>query len=142
MEINSKLRSGNPEVDQYLSDLEDHILGWQASNIKSLIQSCDHMSGIVAEDIMVMAQPGDFESLDSQLKILGSKKKELYQVFKEVMREIKHFKVIPDLIEEMKPKVYTQEVKVPVIEEKVVIEEPVAQRPRNISDLALIKAQK
>jgi len=138
--IDQKKRSGNSEVDEYITELENSWLTFEASNIKKLIISCDHVAGILADDILLLPKLGDDED-ETKLQMLGSRKNKHFIAFKNVIADIKHFKTISDLLEEMKPKLHVPEAKVPekalkqeIIEEKTTIR-------KNISDIALGKKQ-
>lgn len=111
MELKPNLRSGNKEVDEYLSELENSWIEFDASNIKKLIMACDATAGILADDVILLPNLGDDQD-EGRLQMLGSKKNKLFLAFKNVIADIKHFKTISDMLEELKPKIYVQEVKV------------------------------
>lgn len=100
--------------------------------------ACDQVAGTLADDILLLPKLGDDED-DVKLQMLGSRKNKHFMAFKNVISDIKHFKTISDLLDEMKPKLHVPEVKDVVKEDKEVkIEEKIPVR-KNISDIALGK---
>lgn len=108
MQINKKIRANNKTVDEYIESLEQYILTFDASNIKKLILACDSVAGILADDIVLLPKLGDDED-ETKLQMLGSKKNKHFMAYKNVIADIKHFKTISDLVEELKPKEHTEE---------------------------------
>lgn len=131
-----KLRSNNKEIDTYIQELEDWIEGFEASNIKKLIDSCDNMAGIIADDIRLIATNQDDETIDAKLQMLGSKKNKIYERFLSLIGQIKHFKTISDILNEIKPK--RQPTKESLSQEPESSDKAIEDevKPRNISDLA------
>lgn len=115
MEINLNIRSGKEDVDAYISDLEQYILSWEASNIKKLLTACDDLSGVVAEDVTLISKG----TPNPKLKILSEDKSDLYDKFIDLMGKIKNFKAASDILEEIKPKVIQLNSKEPESAEKV-----------------------
>lgn len=137
MEIQQKLRSGDPKVDQYISELEKYVMAFEHNNIGKLIIAVNDVAGVIADDVIMLKKNGDDEEIDNRLQMLGSKKNKIYQRYRELISDIKHFKTISDIINDLKPKSTQEDKKGAVIEDKSGIEKPVIKR--NISDLALHK---
>lgn len=64
--IKSGIKTGDLMVDQYIEDLHDYILSFEASNIKKLILATDRLAGVIAEDIDKIIQ-GEDETEDEVL---------------------------------------------------------------------------
>lgn len=109
MQIEKQKRSGKKEIDDYIISLEDWIEGFNASNIKKLIDACDNMAGIIADDIVLLSTNQDDETIDSKLQMLGSKKNKIYERYLALIGQIKHFKAVHDILEEIKPKSATKQ---------------------------------
>lgn len=137
MEIQQKLRSGDPKVDHYISDLEKYVMAFENNNIGKLILAVNDVAGVIADDVIMLKKNGDDDEIDNRLQMLGSKKNKIYQRYRELISDIKHFKTISDIINDLKPKTTSEDKKGAVIEDKSGIEKPVIKR--NISDLALHK---
>lgn len=107
MEINKKIRTGKPEVDSYIEQLENHILEFDVSSIKKLIVACNEVAGIIADDIILLKENTDDDEIDNKLQMMGSKKSKIYQRYREIVGDLKHFKTLHDMNEDLKPKVAT-----------------------------------
>jgi len=57
--IKDGIKTGDPAVDQYIQDLHEYILSFEASNIKKLILATDRLAGVIAEDIDKIIQGED-----------------------------------------------------------------------------------
>lgn len=137
MEINKNIRTGQPKVDEYISYLENHILEFDASNIKKLIMACDEVVGIVADDIILLKENSDDDEIDNKLQMMGSKKNKIYQRYREVVSDLKHFKTLSDMVAELKPKVSIKESKSTTEPKTTEIQEVKPKVKRNIQDFAL-----
>lgn len=105
MEINKKIRSNKPEVDSYIEQLENHILEFDVSSIKKLIVACNEVAGIIADDIILLKENANDDEIDNKLQMMGSKKSKIYQRYREIVGDLKHFKTLHDMNEDLKPKV-------------------------------------
>lgn len=104
MQINKKIRSNQKEVDEYIGALEDYIVNFDASNIKRLIVACDEVAGVIADDIMLLKDNGDDEEIDNRFQMMGSKKNKIYQRYREIVGDLKNFKNLFDMVNDLKPK--------------------------------------
>lgn len=93
------------------SDYIEFLERLQGSNIMKLIQAIDNMSGIVADDILILSSGGTDEEIDEKLKILGSKTKETYRRYLDVVASAKHYKNVQDILAELKPVLQGEEEK-------------------------------
>lgn len=100
--------------------------------------ACDEVAGILADDILLLPKLGDDED-EIKLQMLGSKKNKHFMAFKNVIADIKHFKSISDLLDDMKPKLYVEPTKEAEKEDKEVKTEEKIPVRKNISDIALGK---
>ncbi len=126
------LKGLTKEQLDYVNYLQDWIERFDASNIKKLIVSIDEVSGIIADDIRIIANSKeDDDEIDSKLQMLGSKKNKIYERFLSLIGQIKHFKGIGDMISEMKPTISETKDNSP---EDVF--DNIKPMRRNISDLA------
>lgn len=132
MEIKKTIRSKNKEVDAYIEELESWIENFEASNIKKLIVAVDSVAGIIADDIIMLKEKGDDDEIDNKLQMLGSKKNKIYQRYRDVISDIKHFKLTSDILNELKPNTSSKEIK--SVTGDVI--ETTGKKPLNISDLA------
>lgn len=132
MEIKKTIRSKNKEVDAYIEELESWIENFEASNIKKLIVAVDSVAGIIADDIILLKEKGDDDEIDNKLQMLGSKKNKIYQRYRDVISDIKHFKLTSDILNELKPNTSSKEIK--AVTGDVI--EATGKKPLNISDLA------
>lgn len=137
MEIQRSVRSGDPKVDKYIAELEQYIMAFDVNNIGRLIIAVNDVAGIIADDVVMLKKRGDDDEIDNKLQMLGSKKNKIYQRYRELISDIKHFKTISDIIDEYRSKTSSEEKKGSVIEDKSETVKPVIKR--NISDLALHK---
>lgn len=128
-----KIRTSQKEVNDYIQELEDYILNFDASNIKKLILAVDDVAGKIADDILLLPKLGDEED-DTKLQMLGSKKNKHFMAYKNVIADIKHFKTISDLVEELRPK-HQQEAKQELTEAKIEDKKP----KKNIQDFVMDK---
>lgn len=104
MEIKN-IRSSDNEVNKYVQSLEDWIRDFKASNIYRLVSSCDRVAGIIADDIDKLSEKdADYDDLEDDLSILGSKKSKIYERLLSLIGQMKNFKAIDDMVKEMKPK--------------------------------------
>ncbi len=118
----------------YVNYLQDWIYQFEASNIKKLIMSIDEVSGIISDDVKLIAKSKDDDELDNQLQMLGSKKNKIYERFLSLIGQVKHFKSVGDMLNEMKPSV-VEHVNNSVDD----TQDNVKPIRRNISDLAKSK---
>lgn len=106
--IKQGIRTGNPEVDEYIDSLHQHLLSFDTSNIKKLILSLDKIAGVLSEDIEMVISGEDWipeptEILDeegyptvsldtgrSRLRILSDSKDS--KVFERVMTLVQRVK--------------------------------------------------
>lgn len=137
--IDKSLRSGEQKVDSYIESLETWIQDFEASNIKKLISACDDVAGIIADDVTKLGTSGDAEEIDNELLMLGSKKNKIYERFLSLVSQIKHFKTISDLLEDMKPKVQESKESSTPVSSDAKKEELEPKTPLRISDMAKIK---
>lgn len=135
MEIRKTIRSKNKEVDAYIEELESWIENFEASNIKKLIVAVDSVAGIIADDIIMLKDKGDDDEIDNKLQMLGSKKNKIYQRYRDVISDIKHFKLTSDILNELKPNTSSKEEKSNTGD----VIESTERKPLNISDLAFSK---
>lgn len=134
MEINKKIRSNQPEIDNYIEQLENHILDFDVSSIKRLIVACNEVAGIIADDIILLKENTSDDEIDNKLQMMGSKKNKIYQRYREIVGDLKHFKTLHDMNEDLKPKVAVNSIETPVQDLNTPIKDEI--KPRNISDLA------
>lgn len=98
--INKQIRSGDKKVDEYIMLLESRIEN-PTSNIQKLIYACNDVAGIIADDVILLKENGNDDEIDNRLQMLGSKKNKIYDRFINLVGQIKHFKTISDLSDEM-----------------------------------------
>lgn len=130
MEINKKIRSNQPDIDSYIEQLENHILEFDVSSIKRLIVACNEVAGIIADDIILLKENTNDEEIDNKLQMMGSKKSKIYQRYREIVGDLKHFKTLHDINEDLKPKVA---VTIDKLTQKT-ISDSVPKQRRNIQD--------
>ncbi len=136
MLINQDIRSGNPEVDQYIESLEKFIESDKTFNITRLIVSCNEIAGTFADDILLLKDAGTDEEIDDKLNMLGSKKAKTYDKFLTLLGEIKHFKTIVDFNNSINGSLPAKEKKDPVEVKEAVVEK---KKKMNIQDFVLNK---
>lgn len=108
--IDKKIRSGKANVDKYIESLENYLLSINNSSIYKLIQACDENASVIADDVMLLATELDDEVLESRLQMLGSKKNKRFESFLALMGKMKDFKVLNDILNELKPNTVSNEV--------------------------------
>ena len=111
MKINKEIRSIDDKVNAYIISLENYFESLEASNIMKLIKECDEASGVIADDVRLLRTENDDDKLDSELKMLGSKKNKRFEAFLSLVKTVKDLKGISDMMSEMKPKIEEKEVK-------------------------------
>lgn len=121
-------RSGIKDLDDYIESLEAKVLMIEANSIFKLIIACDEVAGIIADDIRMLKENGDDDEIDNKLHMMGSKKSKIYQRYREVISDIKHFKTIYDISSELKSKTSPKE------KEAVKLVESEPKKRRNIQD--------
>lgn len=123
------LKTLNKEQLEYVKQLEDWISNFKLSNLYKLVTECDNAMGVIADDIKTIANKGDDDEIENQLQMLGSSKNKVYDKFLSLIGQIKHFKSLSDMIEEMKPKISDVTHK-----EEVIVEE---KKKSNIQDFVV-----
>lgn len=114
------LKSGNEEVDEYLKELHDYLLNWEATSIKDMILTLDKTAKIIAEDLRMLnsgqaftpaytVERGDtkvhFEE-ECKLKILNdSKDSKVYDRVMTLVGKVKDFKIVCDMAENIRPEI-------------------------------------
>ena len=93
--------------------------------------ACDKISGIIADDVIMLSKNQNDEEIDNKLQMLGSKKNKIYEQYLSLVKELKHFKTIDDLLADIKPKFESGNIKE--------IKEEVKARKSNIQDFVLKK---
>lgn len=119
------------EQTDYVNYLESWIENFKLSNISKLITACDTVSGIIADDVIMLSKNQNYEEIDNKLQMLGSKKNKIYEQYLSLVKELKHFKTIDDLLADIKPKFESGNIKE--------IKEEVKARKSNIQDFVLKK---
>ena len=92
--IKSFIRSGKKEIDEYIEELET----FNCSNIQRLVQACDDLAGVIADDIVkISTSDKSDEDLDGELTMLGSKRSKSYERFLSLVGNLRNFKAITDI---------------------------------------------
>ena len=73
----------------------------RTANIKRMLDACNDISGVIADDILILKENGNDDEIDNRLQMLGSKKNKTYERFLSLIREIKHFKFLVDFAKEL-----------------------------------------
>lgn len=137
MEINKEIRSKEKEVNAYIEELEAWILNLRASKFFELVMACDDASGKIADDVRVLSNSNIAdEDVDSKLLLLGSNGNKRYERFLATIKQLKDFRLIDDLLQEMKPRIASKEVKK---EGKTVVEVVENLPPPRMQDLVMKK---
>lgn len=102
MKINKDIRSTDDKVNAYIVSLESYFESLEASNIMRLIKECDEASGVIADDVRLLRTENDDEKLDSELKMLGSKKNKRFEAFLALVKTVKDLKGISDMMNEIR----------------------------------------
>lgn len=68
--INKNIRSGIPEVDEYLTSMEEYLLDVDTASIKKLIRALDRMASVIAEDIEKILDGEDEIEVDDLLEVI------------------------------------------------------------------------
>lgn len=134
MQINKKIRSGNKEVDLYIESLENFATELDANNVYKMLKAIDENAGVIADDIVKLATVADDDKLESELKLLGSKRNKRFEAFLALVKTAKDFGTVGAMIKEMRATipVKTSETK----EEEVVP----TKKKSNIQDFVLNRA--
>ena len=105
------------------------------TNLHKLVTECDNAMGVIADDIKLIAEKGNDDEIDNKLLMLGSSKNKIYDKFLSLIGQIKHFKTLSDMIEEMKPKLsgtaVAEEARVTEIEYDGNIFEKISEKVKN-----------
>lgn len=112
MKINKEIRSTDDKVNGYIVSLESYFESLEASNIMRLIKECDEASGVIADDVRLLRTENDDEKLDSELKMLGSKKNKRFEAFLALVKTVKDLKGISDMMNDMKPKIEEKDLEI------------------------------
>lgn len=113
--IDKTIRSGNIEVDEYISKMEEYILSFDTSHIKKLIVASDIVASQLAGDMVMIATNTHREKVSdddsgvavykSKLNILSDDKDDkLLERLLNIVGKIPTFKQISDMVLAMKPK--------------------------------------
>lgn len=130
MEINREIRSGDKKVDEYICALEDFLTTLENKNIYRLVKAVDENAGIIADDVILLGKESDDDVLESQLKMLGSRKNKRYETFLATIKQLKDFGIANSMLNELKP---TEALKAVKTEEEIVIK----KSKKNIQDFVI-----
>lgn len=112
--IDKTIRSGNYEVDEYISKMEEYILSFDTSHIKRLIVASDIVASQLAGDMVMLAtnthrtmgrdEDSGMAVFKSNLTILSEDKDDkLLERLLNIVGKIPTFKQISDMVVAMKP---------------------------------------
>jgi len=117
--IRPDLKSGIKEVDDYLNEIHDYVMNFDASNVKRLIIALDNVVGVMTDDIERIsrgdiAEP-DFTFVDEKTKkektIKGASKLELLgndtimSTITTMIKMIGDFSVVSDKAASLRPEI-------------------------------------
>jgi len=102
--VDKSIRSGDKSIDAYIESLEAYVEKDKASHIKRLINACNEVAGTIADDVMILKDNGNDEEIDNKLQMLGSKKNKIYERFLSLIGQMKNFKTLSDLADDMNDK--------------------------------------
>ncbi|WP_312697048.1 hypothetical protein [Sphingobacterium mizutaii] len=102
MLVDSSIRTGDKNVDDYIASLEGEVLSFSASNSRKLIRSIDNMAKKLSHDMDLIAADQKNED-DSEVDLSG-KHVDIYLKMVEKVDKITNFiKVVDSLGEEDAP---------------------------------------
>ncbi len=121
------LKSEDPEITEYLADLHNYLLNWEASSIKNMLLSLDETASEIAKDLQMINRGEAFtpayvvNTPDGgsiafpevcKLKVLNdSKDSKVYDRVLALVGKVKDFRSVCELAESMRPEIRKEQTK-------------------------------